>query len=85
MAGTNTTSLQEQQSITLAHNKDSQSRQCNSIGLNIIDVTEKPAPGSYYPVIQTIKMSGGAIWRDVAVEGDYGTYNKTRQMLTTLL
>jgi len=45
--------------------------QCNSIGLNIIDITDKPAAGSNYPVIQTITMSGGDTWRDVATEGDY--------------
>ena len=46
--------------------------QCNSIGLNIIDITDKPAAGSNYPVIQTITMTGGDVWRDVATEGDYG-------------
>ena len=49
--------------------------QCNSIGLNILDVTDKPASGSTYPVIQTITMSGGDTWRDVATRGDYGKYN----------
>ena len=35
--------------------------QCNSIGLNIIDVTDKPASGENYHVIQTITMTGGEL------------------------
>jgi len=40
--------------------------QCNSIGLNIVDVTTTPLV-----LIQTIPMPGGTIWRDVATNGDY--------------
>jgi len=40
--------------------------QCNSIGLNILDVTT-----TNMKLLQTIPMTGGTTWRDVATNGNY--------------
>eukprot|EP00555_Chaetoceros_dichaeta_P007718 CAMPEP_0198258614 /NCGR_PEP_ID=MMETSP1447-20131203/7985_1 /TAXON_ID=420782 /ORGANISM="Chaetoceros dichaeta, Strain CCMP1751" /LENGTH=448 /DNA_ID=CAMNT_0043945777 /DNA_START=93 /DNA_END=1436 /DNA_ORIENTATION=+ len=40
--------------------------QCNSIGLNVVDVTT-----TNLVLIQTIAMPGGTTWRDVATNGNY--------------
>lgn len=47
--------------------------QCNSVGLNILDVTT-----DNIVKLQTITMKGGAIWRDVATHSHYGTLSHLR-------
>lgn len=44
--------------------------QCNSVGLNILDVTT-----TTIVKVQTIPMSGGIRWRDVATHQDYGKFH----------